>query len=50
MRISKALRKKVYMFTSFYAGICTNFTYLKTMVSLKNTDPVTRELSKDFFS
>ena len=50
MRISKALRKKVYMLTSFYAGICTNFRYLKTMVSLKNTDLVTRELSKDFFS
>ena len=38
------------MLIFFYAGHFTSFRYLNTMMCLENTDPVTREKSKDYFA
>ena len=49
MKITKALRKSIWMFTYFYASFFTNFRQLNTMMWLENTDSVTLEESKGFF-
>ena len=37
------------MHTFFYARLFISFRNLNTIVSLENTDPVTREESKEYF-